>query len=259
LKTALYSAGSEEYADLPLHRVLGLKPDEERWAHHWDAATSAKQAELHAELMERLAKRGLPVKVSKDEEAFVTLSFTVSLTPSEVERIKSDPPACSISARIGGQRPEVLIEMPLASGTQMAHNGERLHLFGIGKTRRVEKQGPRKPDWYTTTAVSVTAPGFKNNVILYRVDRNHGVIRFLSRNTAFSAMPLAGNIACMPFSFEPPLLWREDKWVEEPGWQESSTLVSVIYRDAGGFDRDFHSDHLIVAKPEGAESVPILP
>jgi hypothetical protein len=63
----------------------------------------------------RWVKHGQPVKVSKDEEAFVTLSFTVSLSPSEVEKIKSDPPACSIGARIGAQRPEVLIEMPLAS------------------------------------------------------------------------------------------------------------------------------------------------
>jgi hypothetical protein len=141
----------------------------------------------------------------------------------------------------------------------MAHNGKRLHLFGMGRTQRLEKQVPRKPDWYITTAVSATAPGFKNNVIFYRVDWNHGVALFLSRNAAFSAIPLATNIACMPFSFEPPLLWRGDKWIEEPGWQQSSTLVSVIYRDAGRFDRDFHLDQLIVAKPDRADSATIQP
>ncbi len=240
---------------LPLRRGLGLKDDEARYLHHWDPETNAKQAQLLVESRERAKKLGSHFHEPKDiEQLSAPLFVTVSLTPLQAERIKTDPPACSISARIGARKPEVMLEMPLQSGGKMASHGERLHILGMRKTHWFQSKGPARPDWISVTVATVTAPGY-SNVSLYLVDRNHGSLGFLGSNAPVFTIPMAMNIACLPFGFQPPSLWREDKWVEVPGWQDTATLAAVTFRDVGGFDRDFHTDRLAVAKSARSETI----
>ena len=238
-----------------VRRSLGLKPDETRFLHHWDPATRIKQTEMLAEMRERVKRRGDHFREPRDDQAvYANLYVTVSLTPIQAARVRTDPPACSISARIGARKPVVMLEIPLRSGAKMATNGGRLHVLGLNRTRRIEQQLPR-PDWINATVVTATAPGYGNDVYIYRVDRTHGTLNFMSSNAAIVALPMAANIACMPFGFPPPSLWRGDKWVEEPGWQDNAALAAVSLVDVGGFDRDFHTDRLAVAKSDSPASI----
>lgn len=247
---------AEGFAGLPIRRVLGLKPDEERWARHWDAATSARQAELRKGDLQKWDQRAIEAREAEGGADLSELTVTVPLTPEQAARIVAEPPACSVTARIGARAPEAMLEIPFKSGGHLAGHGERLHILGIGQTRRPERKSALPTDWCMATVVSVTAPGFKNGVHLYRVDRDHGVLRYLGgSNAVFSSLVLAANIACAPIGFESPVLWRNNQWVEAPGWQERSTLVAVTFKDAGGFDRAFHTDRLAVAKIDSDETV----
>jgi len=259
-----FSGGSYFFETAPLYfwdiaavrRSLDLKPDETRFLHHWDPATRTKHTELVAESRERAKRTGAHFhEPTDDQTVYANLYVTVSLTPTQAARVRTDPPACSISARIGARKPAVMLELPLQSGVKMARNGGRQHVLGINRTHRIEKQVLVRPDWINATVVTATAPGYSNDVYIYRVDRTHGSLDFMSSNAAIVALPMAANIACLPFGFPPPSLWRGDKWVEEPGWQDDATLAAVSLVDVGGFDRDFHTDRLAVAKSGSPESL----
>jgi hypothetical protein len=229
-------------------KALGLPP-EHLWLHHWDPETEAKHAELIEADRPRLVKLGNRWQEPKVRPGESRLTLTLGVTAEMATRITADPPACSVSARFVVARPAVLFEMPLKGDTWKAGGGARLHLLNLSPNswRGVNHEPVRA---YLTSGVSASAPG-RDGLALYTVDRDHGTASFQGRTSSFSVIPVATNIEGLYFSVVEPRLWRTDKWVEAPGWLESSTLAAVAYDEIGGFNRAFHTDRLTITRDGG--------
>ena len=231
--------------DLALSKAFGVSLRNEG-QYQWDPETQAKRAELLLASKEQSEKSGRHWWRPESPSGETVLKVTVAVTPEVAARMRTDPPACSISVRLALQKPEVLFEMPWQKGIQMARHGARLHLLGIAPYSRGQYLPPEQQGRaYLATAVCATAPSL-GSLHLYKVDRGHGTIQFLGESQIFTALPVAANLQALYFDFSGPRLWRTDKWVDVPGWLESSALAAVAYRDAGGFNRELHTDRLTV-------------
>jgi len=233
-----------------LQHALMLQPveeDSETNKHREEMAREFKRRALEIDWWKRRTSRAPGTGF---DEAIV--SATLVISQPIATRIKAEPPACSVWARITLRRPELLLELPLREDVQQSGKGMRMHVVQL-------KPEKRKPTKYgmvgkslTVTVVYEQAPDV-TEMHFFQVDRGDGNAAILSGSSAMSAFPISGKIVGAWMDITPPQLWRTDKWVDRPGWLESTTLSAVAYRESGGFNREIHTDRLVVQEPETGE------
>lgn len=225
-----------------VRHVLGVPlPSRTPERRHWDEETNAKlrtQAEWARGIAARLPQ-GAP-------QVPPHLTVTISLPPELAVRLKREPPACVLSLWLEARRPEIIGQMPVTTGAAMTSEG-RLSLVGLGRaSTAVEPEpAPRQPIYLATMTVSRPAV-IHDDVHFFRVTPAHGDVQFVASRGYEIVVPMAARITCMPFNLYPSILWRTDKWVEEPGWQDSTKLAAVLFNPAGGFSREIRTDRLVL-------------
>ena len=214
-----------------------------------DPETERKQEEGMAEMRARRRARGEPEPLTVKPDG-TNFSAVISISPAWAQRmLDQQPVSCAVQMRIMTPQPEVLLEAPWHDGVSRGPAGIRLRQLRLdnGKTGAP----PKNRADLAGGILLVSRPAFLDEVEFSLVDRTNGAEALISTGGPTTLVPAA----VMPVKYDLryvtvflPKIWRTDKWIPVPEWLDSSSLVLVGYKDAGGFNREVATDHLVVGK-----------
>jgi hypothetical protein len=235
----------------PLQRALGFPAKLNQRFEHWDPETREKNAAAHAEVERRQTARYARIKTSPryvlPADLGSSMRFEIPVSPAIVTRARLTPPVCRIVATLRTMRPVILGETSFLPGATITHDG-RLRVAQLERSVIDLKQ----PEWLNvryTGGVTLAKPPFGPNSSLYLVDRAHQTVgSWISFSTIQSVAWLGAKVSYYPLNFPPPALWRTDRWIEQPDWQKTMTLVEEESRPAGHFNYELTTAKLEVAE-----------
>lgn len=97
----------------------------------------------------------------------------------------------------------------------------------------------------------MSRPSQLNDLQYFFVNRRDGVELFVGAGgptTPLPAVVMPVRYDLRSVSVAPPKVWRTDKWVPLPGWEEwidAGSLVLVAFKEDGGFDREITTGQLV--------------
>ena len=211
-----------------------------------DPASEQKRKEMHDDYERKMIERGYPWAKAEPAEG-VQLIFTADVPSALAAKFAAEPPACTLTMRLTTGQGKLLLEMPLKEGATMTANGVRVRLL---KIETVAAPSPDKPANQRVVTGIHSQPVDMKWVQFLLVDRTHGTVTMegASLISVFpvSALPVRVNRSVLRLNI--PQLWRNDQWVNAPGWLEADTLAAVCYPPNGGFNRTLKTDRLEFVK-----------
>lgn len=196
--------------------------------------------------MRRLA--GLPPAEPDNTE----FSGVIQLSPYWAERLMSKPPiSCTVRLRIVTQQPKVISEMPWDDGTSRTSEGMRLRQIRMDHTKAGAN---KKTGGKAAMLLLISRPSQLNDLQYFFVNRRDGVELFVGAGgptTPLPAVVMPVRYDLRSVSVAPPKVWRTDKWVPLPGWEEwidAGSLVLIAFKEDGGFDREITTDQLVMSR-----------
>jgi len=237
---------------VPMQHALGFPAERSARFEHWDPETRVKNATLRAEsqrLQEKTAaqSKGKTPRYALPDDLGASVRCEIPVSPAIAVKARLVPPVCRIVATLQLKRPVILGETPLVAGATIVRDG-RLRVVKLER-KLIEQKRPEQLGVQYYGGVALVKPAFSPNSALYLVDRAHQTVgEWLSYNTIQGVAPLGGVVSYFPFGFQPPALWRTDRWVEIPDWQKTFTLVEEESRPAGKFTYTSTTERLEISE-----------
>lgn len=176
---------------------------------------------------------------------------------SELTRLKLEAPAYAARIEASVFRPEIVQQLPLATGRR--GTGEMRSLRVTGLDDQILKLVDTTPAFLRDGLFRVhavqTSPRGRVRTSVWTVNRLTGDIGSVSRRTLVEGPVSVGGVALgwNEINLHPAKWIRNNEWViKDPDWQRNTLLVMTVDRIIGQFSREVHSERLAVQFPPEA-------